>query len=173
MARPLRRIEIGAEQDAALELLESNPGMHAKVRLRASILRLHRLGWNAPQLARHFRRSLASVHSDLDRFEQHGLEGMTDKPPPGRPFKTTLEIQAFIHERLQDERVWHAKALGEAIRGTFQVRVATETVRQQLRALGFTWKKAGYSPVGPLGPEVEQESQASPEILARGRWMAR
>jgi len=44
MGRPARKIAISDEDDIQLRELELNVHIHPKVRLRASLLRLHRIG---------------------------------------------------------------------------------------------------------------------------------
>ena len=44
MGRPARKIAISDEDDVQLRELELNVHIHPKVRLRASLLRLHRIG---------------------------------------------------------------------------------------------------------------------------------
>ena len=84
MARPARRIDISPEDDLLLRELETSPHTHPKLRLRASILRLHRQGWSIPQLSEHFARNRQAIHNDLTRFEQHGIAGLVDSFPPGQ-----------------------------------------------------------------------------------------
>ncbi len=69
MAKPLRFLKFVPEQDRVSRELELNPLMNAKVRLRASIIRLNHAGWGVPRLVEHFRRNSQSIHNDLDRFE--------------------------------------------------------------------------------------------------------
>ncbi len=69
----------------------------ARVRLRASIIRLNSAGWSAPKLAPHFGRNLQSVHNDISRFEQFGFEGLADGKATGAKPKVTDEIEAFLH----------------------------------------------------------------------------
>ena len=54
MAKPLRFLELTPEQDEALRELELSPVVNAKVRLRASIVRLNGAGWGVPKLVTHF-----------------------------------------------------------------------------------------------------------------------
>ena len=97
MSRPTRHLTLSEPEDAALRDLELSAGIHPKVRLRASVLRLNAQGWGIPRLARHFARSSAAVHKDLDRYEQHGLGGLSDHAAPGNPALITCEMQAFLH----------------------------------------------------------------------------
>lgn len=81
MATPARYVNLTPRQDERLRELEAGPGINAKVRLRASIVRLNGAGWTAPKLARHFGRSLQAVlghaqllgnlsHADIGLFAQ-------------------------------------------------------------------------------------------------------
>ena len=65
MATPARFLQLTAEQNEALRELEVSPVVNAKVRLRASIIRLNSAGWSAVRLAAHFGRNPQSIHNDL------------------------------------------------------------------------------------------------------------
>jgi hypothetical protein len=83
MATPTRFLRLTAAQDDGLRELEGSPVVNAKVPLRASIIRLNSTSWSAPKVAQHFGRNLQSVHNDLDRFEQLGIEGLADGKATG------------------------------------------------------------------------------------------
>ncbi len=70
MATPARFLQLTVEQDEALRELEVSPVVDARVRLRASIIRLSNAGWSAPKLATHFGRNLQSVHNDLNVLDK-------------------------------------------------------------------------------------------------------
>ena len=95
MGRPVRQIEITEADDLQLRELELNPYIHPKVRLRASILRLHRTGMTVQQLSAHFDRNHQAIHNDLTRFEQHGLAGLADQAPQPRPTSSLLKFGSF------------------------------------------------------------------------------
>lgn len=170
MGRAARRVEISQEQDQQLQELELNPHLHPKVRLRASILRLHGKGMTVLQLAEHFNRNHQAIHNDLTRFEQRGLAGLADTPPPGQHTKFTPEIQQFLHEKLREERFWNAPMLCEAVQQKFGTLITSRAMTNQLRTLGYSWKRARYSPAKTVDSEVIQEHKASIETLKRGRW---
>lgn len=172
MGRPDRRIEISQEDDELLRELETSPHTHPKARLRASILRLHRQGWTTLQLANHFGRNHQAVHNDLTRFVERGVAGLADTPSPGQRPLVTPEIEQFLHEKLQEERFWTAPLLVEEIQKRFQVAIGRRAVVNHLRRLGYSWKRARYSPAKKLDPEVIEQHQASLETLKRGRWTA-
>lgn len=170
MATPARFLHLTAEQDEALRELELSPVVNAKIRLRASIIRLNNAGWSAPKLATHFGRNLQSVHNDLSRFEQFGFEGLADGKATGAKPKVTAEIEAFLHTKLGENRVWNSTLLGEAVEEKFGVSLRREAIRVKLLELGYSWKRTRYAPGNQADPAVVAEHQASLETLKKGRW---
>lgn len=172
MGRPARRIDISQEADELLRELETHPHTHPKARLRASILRLHRQGWSIPQLATHFGRNHQAIHNDLTRFTERGLPGLADDCPPGQPSLVTPEMEQFLHQKLQEQRFWNSPLLCEEIQKQFGVVIRPRALSNHLRRLGYSWKRARYSPAKKLDSEVVQQHQASLETLKRGHWTA-
>lgn len=170
MPTPLRFVHLSAEQNHSLRELELNPLVNAKVRLRASIVRLNSVGWSAARLASHYGRNPQSIHNDLDRFEEHGISGLGDGKATGAKPKVTPEIETFIHTRLAEDRVWNSTLLGEAIDEEFGVSVKREAIRVKLLELGYSWKRTRYAPGKQADPEVISEHQASLETLKKGHW---
>ncbi|GAA3999113.1 hypothetical protein GCM10022631_07470 [Deinococcus rubellus] len=172
MGRPSRQIVISAEEAAQLQALELGVGIHPKVRLRASLLRLHREGWSAPRLAVYFARDEQSIHNDLTRFERHGIRGIADAPRPGRPIKVLPIHEAALAAKLDEDRLWTAAQLAEVLSNEFGLQITAQTVRQHLSALGYRWKRARYAPGKALDPQVEAHHKASLDTLKKGHWTA-
>jgi len=170
MATPLRFVRLSTEQDTTLRELELNPLINAKVRLRASIIRLSNAGWSAARLAAHYGRNPQSIHNDLNRFEDHGISGLGDGKATGAKPKVTPEIEAFMHAKLAEERVWNSTLLGETIEKEFSVSLGREAIRVKLLELGYSWKRARYAPGQQVDPKVAAEHQASLETLKSGHW---
>lgn len=170
MATPARFLHLTVAQDETLRELEVSPVVNAKVRLRASIIRLNKAGWSAPRLAKHFRRNLQSVHNDLDRFEQFGVEGLADGKATGAKPKVTPDIESFMQIKLAEERVWNSTLLGEAVEEQFGVKLGREAIRVKLLELGYSWKRTRYAPGKQADSEVVAEHQASLETLKKGHW---
>ncbi len=170
MAKPLRLLRLTPDQDEALRELELNPLINAKVRLRASIVRLNHAGWGVPRLVAHFGRNPQSIHNDLDRFEQFGVAGLADGKAPGQKPSITPEIEDFMQRKLEEDRVWNSSLLGEAMREQFVVNLGREVIRVKLLELGYSWKRARYAPGKQADPELVADHQASLETLKRGHW---
>jgi hypothetical protein len=88
MPAPLR-IHLTPEEDARLRELETNPVVPFKVRRRAQAVRLAAQGWTAPRIARHLGLDRTTLHRDLRRWPERGIEGLgqrsylEDGSPPG------------------------------------------------------------------------------------------
>ena len=170
MAKPLRFLKLAPEQDGGLRELELNPLINAKVRLRASIIRLNHAGWGVPRLVAHFGRNPQSIHNDLDRFEAFGVAGLTDGKAPGTKPSVTPDIERFMQTKLSEDRVWNSSLLGEAIEAAFGVKLGREVIRLKLLELGYSWKRARYVPSKHADSEAVAEHQASLETLKKGHW---
>lgn len=170
MPTPLRFLRLSSEQDEALRELELSPFVNAKVRLRASIIRLNSAGWSAGRLAAHFGRNPQSIHNDLDRFEEQSISGLADGKAEGAKPKFTAEIEAFLHTKLAEERIWNSALLGAAAEEKFGVNLGREAIRMKLLELGYSWKRSRYAPGKTVDPEVIAEHRASLETLKKGRW---
>lgn len=153
MATPARFLRLNAEQDEALREREVRPGVGAKVCLRASIIRLNKAGWSAAKLAKHCGRKLQSVHNDLGRFEQSGLEGLADGKAVGATPKVTPEMEMSMHTKLAEDRVWNSTLLSEASEQEFGVSVKWEAIRVKLLELGYSWKRTRYAASKQAGPK--------------------
>lgn len=168
MGQKPKYIELTAGQDAHLRRLEQDPEACAKARLRAQILRLSAKGWSIDRIAEHVGRHRENVRRDLARWEREGVDGLADVPSPGRKPLITPEIEAFLRERLAEERVWDCVRLSEAVHESFGVRVGREAMRLRLRAMGYRWKRTRYVPARRPDAEAARQARAELEGLKRG-----
>lgn len=165
-----RYVKLSEAEDEQLRLLEQGVGIHPKVRLRASILRLSHRNWTVPKLAEYFKRNPQSIHNDFDRWEAGGVEGLTDGTAPGNPRKISAEMEAYLRQCLGEERSWDCSQLSEALQERFGVEFKREAIRVRLNALGYTWQRSRYEPGKEPDAGEAQQAQAGIETLKRGRW---
>ena len=165
-----RYITLTEEQDIELAILERTPGINPKVQLRASVIRLsskrHSIAW----LVAHFKRSRSTIEADLDRFDQHGIEGLVDGKAPGQPAKVTAEMIVFLESKLTEDQVWNCTLLTQEIQTRFGADIKRDTIRVKLLELGYSWKRGRYSPGKSLDPTVVAKHKAELEELQKKRW---
>src|SRR5829696_4430314 len=116
---PSRHIRLTEEEDAQLREIEQDPYLKPKVRLRAQVLRLSNRGSNMEKIASYTGRSAASIARDFDRWTERGLEGLADGAAPGNQPRITRQMEAFMEEKLSEERTWNATQLAEVLKEEF------------------------------------------------------
>ena len=79
-----------------------------KVRRRAQAVRLVAQGWTAPRIARHLGLDRTTLHRDLRRWPERGIEGLEDGKPPGARPRWTPAMSAFLGELLGGGEAWTA-----------------------------------------------------------------
>jgi len=160
MPAPLR-IHLTPEEDARLRELETNPVVPFKVRRRAQAVRLAAQGWTAPRIARHLGLDRTTLHRDLRRWLDRGIEGLADGKPPGARPRWTPAMSAFLRELLAGEEAWTAPPLVEALRERFLVTFHPGTVRRKLLEMGYVGKRTRYVPPGRPTAEEGQRFTAT------------
>ncbi len=131
------------------------PGPSARKGYLAAIL-LAAQGWTAPRIARRLGLDRTTLHRDLRRWLERGIEGLEDGKPPGARPRWTPAMSAFLRELLRGEEAWTAPRLLEALERRFFVTFHPGTVRRKLLEMGYRWKRTRYVPTGkPREEEVE------------------
>ena len=164
-----RFIKLTAEEDERLRKVEQAAGLRAKVRLRATVLRLSNQGWDIKRLVQYSGRSRWSILRDFDRWEALGVEGLTDGAPPGNPLQVSEEVRAFLWEKLKEDRAWNAGQLADEVAQRFTLQVHPQTIRHHLHLMGYVWKRTRYVPAQAPDPEAEHAARAALETLKRGQ----
>lgn len=90
-----RYIKLTPEEDEQLRKVEQTAGLGAKVKLRATILRLSNQGWDIEQLVQYMKWSRWSILRDFDRWEAQGVQGLADRTPPGILYKLPRKCARF------------------------------------------------------------------------------
>jgi transposase len=140
-----------------------------KVRRRAQAVRLAAQGWTAPRIARHLGLDRTTLHRDLRRWLERGIEGLEDGKPPGARPRWTPAMSAFLGELLAGEEAWTAPRLLEALERRFFVTFHPGTVRRKLLEMGYRWRRTRYVPTGkPTAEERERFAAALGEAERGG-----
>jgi len=139
-----------------------------KVRRRAQAVRLAAQGWTAPRIARHLGLDRTTLHRDLRRWLERGIEGLEDGKPPGARPRWTPAMSAFLGELLAGEEAWTAPRLQEALERRFFVTFHPGTVRRKLLEMGYRWKRTRYVPTGKPTAEERERFAAALEEAERG-----
>src|SRR4051794_20951207 len=98
----------------------------------------------------------------VHRYNAEGVEGLRDRPRPGRPCALDEGRQAALKGLIlrgpKQERdgcvAWRARDLRALVERRFEVRYSESGVRRRLRGLALSWQKAR-----PVHPEADPKAQ--------------
>ncbi len=141
-------VELTSEEDNKLREIEQSRHLNCKVRLRAQMLRLSHQGWTMQQIARYVQCSVKTVERTFKRWGEGKFETLADAPQLGNRRVLRQEMLTFLQQKLTEERSWHATQLVEAVQEQFATKVDRETIRRNVRALGYSWKRDRYVVAG-------------------------
>ncbi len=120
MPIPIRRIRLRRGDQQELEgWLRARTTPQRQVE-RARIVLGSADGLSGRALSRQIGVSLPTVQRWLDRYEAEGLEGLEDRPRPGRPRQITPQIEAEVVRRTLEEKPpqgthWSTRLMAEVI----------------------------------------------------------
>lgn len=167
--QPNRFISLSKDENERLRELEQTPHIHAKVRLRAQILRLSHKGMSMQGIAEYVGKSYDTVRTTFARWEQEGYAGLADRfEQQGQKPVITEDIKTFMAEKLAEERTWTCDQLSEAVLEGYSVEVGPEGIRLRLKAMGYSWKRGRFVPSKRPSEEDLKHPKAALDTLKRG-----
>ena len=170
-----RYIKLTPAQDVALRHLYRRTD-NADVRSRCQMILLSAQGHSAVEIAGLTFFDQDTVLFWFDRYEAAGLDGLQDRPRSGRPPKMTGPSRDDLQQAAeQDPRqagqpfsLWTCDDLAHHLAQKGHLRVAGETIRRHLRALGFRIVRPVLSISSP-DPEYEAKVERLEELKAQAR----
>lgn len=164
-----RYVELSQEEDEQLRAIEQSPYMNKKVRLRSQMIRLSNQRWEMSRIAAYVGCHVRTVGAALNAWVSRKFEGLADRPQKGNRRKLHAEVLQFMRDKLAEDRCWNARQLTEVIALEFGIQVDEESVRRNLRQLGYAWKRDRYIVAGQPDPQLLQQAEAALDTLKRGR----
>jgi len=118
-----------------------------------------------PEIARIFECDEATVRHWLDRFAEAGVEGLYDRPRPGRPRKADAAAQETIRRQVETPPsafgylfgVWTVVTLCAHLAATFGLHLSRATVRRALLTLEYRWRRPRH--------ELPKDREAASKLL--------
>jgi len=140
-------ISLDAEERAELERWARRPKSAQALALRARIVLAADQGLKNTEIAERLGIAHSSVRKWRNRFAEHGLDGLTDEPRPGRPRTVTDEmVEEVIVKTLEttpkDATHWSTRSMAA------EVGLSQSAVSRIWRAFGLqphrqdTWKRS-------------------------------
>ena len=166
------RFQLTSEQRRELDKTLS--GCHdTRLYRRLVALRLIDQGDSVSRVARTLGVSRQSIHNWLQLFQAAGtLEVLRDRPREGRPAHWNEQFRDQFDQWLSQSPeaygyfagTWTVPLLAEHVRHTHGWEPSASTLRRQLHALGYTWKRSRYV----LAPDPQREKKTPDSAYSGG-----
>jgi transposase len=124
-----------------------------RVSERMRMVLLSGRGYAVPQIAAIFECDEATVRTWLGRCETEGIDGLRDRPRPGRPRKADAGAREAIGRALDQAPAgggglagyWTVAMLAAHLTAVLGVALGASTVRRALRALDYRWRRPRHA----------------------------
>lgn len=135
-----------------------------RVALRAQMVLLSDRGQPVPAIARIHGCGQEVVRLWLHRYRQDGIAGLQDRPRSGRPPKDALARQIIDAQAEQAPRCaglvqscWTVGLLTAFLATRFNLTLSPSSVRRQLKAAGWRWRRPRLAPASLLRQRHDPE----------------
>ena len=164
--RPLTEEEV-----RRLEVMRRNE--IGRVAQRAHMLLLSNRHMCVAEIARIFDVAESTVRRWIERFEQEGIDSLTDKPRSGRPPKASAATRYQIERDVLNPPAeygypfsnWALGNLVDRIMETYSISVSKSTVRRILKGLDFRFNRPRHSPKKGRDPLLKAKMKEILEML--------
>lgn len=158
------RISLTAAQRVALQ--QHRQRQRSSVAERCTYVLLADEGLSAPQIGQRLQRHAHTIRHWLKAYQQTGLAGLADQPPPGRPAQQGPQTLALLEETLAHtpsavgyaETGWTVSLLRDYFRRQHGYSVSDATVRRMLQAGSWSFKRAKATVAA--GPSAAEKKRA-------------
>jgi transposase len=109
--------------------------------------------------------SVATVYNYVERFQAEGIEGLPNKPIPGRPRKATPEYIQWLEETLERDpqeigfafTVWTQARLRAYLLEQTGISLSRARFQKLMQALGYVYRRPKYDVVHQQDTELRQQ----------------
>lgn len=125
-------------------------------------------GWSNERISAHLGRSEPWVQHRIRDYVTRGTAGLYSAPRKARScHKTTPEYRQVLLSKLEEERIWSAPQLSEAMVEAGFERVHPDHLRGVLHELGFRYKRTKKSVAHSRKQEVYEERRETLDGLKK------
>lgn len=162
-------VHLTDEQRDELDRRTRTPGIKPRTRDRLEMVRLAGAGWQAQQIATHFRRSVRRVRFWLNRFRKLGFDGLEDQPHVGKISRLTPEMIEALREVLdQGERTWTRRQVAEWLENQYGLRFSLSHLGALLRRVRLSSRRTERDLGHKQDPKQVAACKADLQTLEKG-----
>ena len=160
----------------------------ARIAKRATVLYNLHQGYSVKEVSEMHQVSVATVYNYVERFQSEGIEGLPNKPIPGRPLKATAEYIDLLEQTLESDpqqmgfafTIWTQPRLRAYLLEQTGISLSRARFAMLMQRLGYVYRRPkkdlGHKQDEELREQVKQaldEFKKTPKLEASGYslWM--
>jgi len=129
-------------------------------------------GYSAPKIAELFAYDEETVRIWLNRYQQDGLAGLSDRPRSGRPTKEPW-LKAIVEAQIGQPppcfgyvaACWTILLLVGHLARRYGVALSSATVRRAVKAIGYRWRRPRLAPARKTDPDKRHKLTTIQTVL--------
>jgi transposase len=144
----------------------------ADVRTRCDMILLSGQGLSPPRIAQRVRFSRSTVVRFIKRYNQEGIDGLINKPRPGRPRRVTDEYLALLSKTVEQPprdlglsfSNWTTANLAEYMAEQTGIVIGARQVENYLKAQGYRLRRPVRTVKHKQDPELVEEKKTHSRV---------
>ena len=168
--------ELNAEQLSDIELAMTSDE-RPEVRQRATALRLLHLGFVPSEVAVMLKVGRATIHYWRQRWLEEGVDGLANKPKPGRPPKTDASYRQVLEATLERDpaeygyafSLWTLDRLRAHLAQQTGMSLSKERFRALMKRYGYVYRRPKKTLRHAQDGDAREHAKALIEELKKGR----
>lgn len=170
-----KKIDYTLNQEQLQQVREGLKSPVASVAQRASVLHSLHLGYSVQAIAQMQDVSVASVYNYVTRFQEEGLEGLANKPIPGRPRKATPQYIELLEATLEIDpkqlgyafTVWTQARLRRYLAQQTGIEISRARFQELLQSLHYHYRRPKRDLGHKQDPQLREQVKAALQELKK------
>ena len=152
--------------DKAVEQVQAAmKSTQSRIAKRATVLYNLHLGYRVQEVAEMHQVSVATVYNYVERFQSDGIEGLPNKPIPGRPRKATPEYIALLEATLESDpqakgfafTIWTQARLRRYLAEETGIHLSRSRFQELMTCLGYVYRRPKYDVAHQRDQDLRQQ----------------
>lgn len=162
-------------EDELEQVQKAMKNNQARIAQRATILYNLHQGYSVKEVAEMHQVSVATVYNNVERFQSKGVEGLPNKPIPGRPRKATPEYNLLLGETLERDpqamgfafTVWTQARLRAYLQQQTGISLSRARFQGLMQDLGYVYRRPKYDVAHKQDAQLRQQMIAALDELKK------
>lgn len=147
----------------------------ARIAKRATVLYNVHQGYSVKEVSEMHQVSVATVYNYVERFQSEGIEGLPNKPIPGRPTKATPEYIEVLEQTLESDpqqmgfafTLWTQARLRQYLAEQTGISLSRSRFQELMNRLNYVYRRPKYDVAHQQDADLRQQVSDALDALKK------